>query len=81
MPRVKPSRAFLTRDRQRKLLTAHVVVYMAGLIGAAYVNRETFNGTIWVQWVALGWGLVVAAHGVMFARSTLATMGPGGGKK
>ena len=71
----------MTRDRQRRLLSLHVVLFMAGMIGAVYVNRATFDGTIWVQWVALGWGLLLAAHGVVFARSTLATMGPGGGDK
>jgi hypothetical protein len=79
--RTGPSKAFLTRDSQRRWLTLHFVLFLVGMMGALLANRALTPETFWVQWVALGWGLALAAHGVHFARSTLATMGPGGAKR
>jgi hypothetical protein len=70
-----PSRAFRTRDAHRRWLTFHFALFLAGMVGAFFVNRALTPETFWVQWVALGWGVVLAAHGIYFARGTLATMG------
>jgi len=75
-----PSRAFLTRDSQRRLLTAHFVAFLGGLVAAFLANRAYTPERFWAQWVALGWGALLAAHGVHFARITLATMGSRGEK-
>jgi hypothetical protein len=75
MARSAPSRAFRTRDHARRWLTLHFVAFLGGMIGAFFANRTLTPETFWMQWVALGWGLLLAAHGVHFARATLATMG------
>jgi hypothetical protein len=75
--RSSPSRAFRTRDAHRRWLTLHFVAFLGGMIGAFFANRSLTPDVFWVQWVALGWGALLAVHGVWFARSTLATMGSG----
>jgi hypothetical protein len=75
MARTGPSRAFRTRDSHRRWLTLHVVAFLAGMVGAFFANRMLTPEVFWVQWVALAWGVALAAHGVYFARGTLATMG------
>ena len=70
-----PSRAFRTRDAHRRWLTLHFACFLAGMVGAFFANRALTPDTFWVQWVALGWGALLAAHGIHFARGTLATMG------
>lgn len=75
MPRTKPSKGFLAREEQRLLLTVHALVMIAGLVACALLNRMRSPGTLWVQWVALGWGLLFLCHLWLFSRSTLATMG------
>jgi hypothetical protein len=47
------------------------------MVGAFFANRMLTPETFWVQWVGLGWGALLALHGVHFARATLATMGGG----
>lgn len=75
MARSGPSNAFVTRDAQRRLLSLHFALFLGGLIGAFYLNRTYTPDVFWIQWLALGWGVLLAAHGVHFARRTLATMG------
>jgi len=75
MKRTSPSRAFRTRDAHRRWLTLHFVAFIGGLVAAGLANRAWTPDTLWVQWVALGWGVLLGAHGVWFARGTLATMG------
>ena len=75
MPRSAPSRAFRVRDRHRSWLTIHFVALAVILVAAFIANRSLTPETFWVQWVALGGGLLFAAHLAVFARSTLATMG------
>ena len=75
MARSGPSKAFRTRDRHRRWLTAHVVAYMGGMVACFVANRLLTPDVFWIQWVALGWGVLLVAHGVHFARGTLATMG------
>ena len=80
MARPGPSKAFLTRDAHRRLLTLHFALFLGGLILAFWLNRSYTPDVFWIQWLALGWGAVLVAHGVYFARGTLATMGGGNGR-
>lgn len=73
--RVQPSRAFQRRDFHRRALTLHFVVWMALLVGAFALNRRYTPEHFWLQWVALAAGVALAAHGAIFAHSTLSTMG------
>lgn len=73
-----PGRAVRVRDAHRTWLTLHFALACAGLVVAFLANRFLTPETFWVQWVALGWGALFAIHLAIFARSTLATMGPGG---
>jgi hypothetical protein len=75
MARSGPSRAFRTRDAHRRWLTLHFVLFLGGMVGAFFANRAWTPDTFWVQWLALGWGIALAVHGIWFARGTLATMG------
>ena len=75
--RTSPSRAFRTRDTHRRWLTLHFILFLTCMAGALYVNRTFTPEVFWVQWLALGWGLLLTAHGIHFARGTLATMGGG----
>jgi hypothetical protein len=75
MGRVVPSRAFRKRDFHRRWLTIHVALWLALLVGAFMINRSYTPDTFWMQWVALVAGIALSIHGVIFARSTLATMG------
>lgn len=70
-----PSRAFRVRDVHRRWLTIHFALFLAGLVAALFVNRTFTPDVFWVQWLALGWGVLVLLHGIHFARGTLATMG------
>ena len=63
------------RDRHRTWLTAHFFLLAAGLAAAFAINRFVTPSVFWAQWLALGWGIVFAAHLAVFARATLATMG------
>jgi 2TM domain-containing protein len=73
--RAGPSRAFRTRDAHRRWLGLHFILYLAGLVAAFLANRALTPEIFWVQWVALGWGVLLLLHGIHFARGTLATMG------
>ena len=73
--REQPGRSVRIRDRHRTWLTAHFFLLAAGLAVAFLVNRFVTPGRFWAQWVAVAWGALFAAHVVVFARATLATMG------
>lgn len=75
MPRTKPSKGFLAREQHRILLTIHALLMIFGLLICAVLNRRFSPDQFWVQWVALGWGLIFLAHLALFSRGTLATMG------
>ncbi len=75
MPRTKPSKGFLAREQHRVLLTIHALLMIFGLLACAVVNRRFSPERFWVQWVALGWGVVFLVHLAVFSRGTLATMG------
>lgn len=73
--RTGPSRAFRTRESHRRWLTLHFAAFLAGMVGAFFANRSLTPDVFWMQWVALGWGVLLVAHGIHFARGTMATMG------
>jgi hypothetical protein len=48
----------------------HLFVFAAVILGLAIINAAT-RGAWWVQWVFLGWGIGVLAHGLfVFAGSS-----------
>jgi hypothetical protein len=75
MVKTGPSRAFRRRDHHRRLLTAHVALGLALVLGAFAVNRFATPDRFWAHWVGLAWLPILAVHAAFFARSTLATMG------
>jgi hypothetical protein len=76
MARSGPSRAFRKRDFHRRALTAHFVGWLAILSAAFVINRNYTPERFWLHWVALVALAALTVHGAVFARSTLATMGP-----
>jgi hypothetical protein len=70
-----PSRAFLTRDRHRRLLTVHFLLGVVAVLALFAVNRFSSPDRFWAHWVALAWLPVLAVHVAVFVRSTMATMG------
>jgi hypothetical protein len=68
-------RAVEVRDNHRTWLTTHFLLFLIGLGAAAIANRFLAPERLFVQWVALGWGLLFGVHLAVFARATLATMG------
>lgn len=70
-----PSRAFQRRDFHRRMLTFHFVLWVAALVGGLFVNRHFTPDRFWLPWMALVALAALTVHGVIFARSTLATMG------
>lgn len=57
------------------MLTAHVAIGTAVVLGLFAVNRFVTPERMWAHWVALAWVPALAVHAVVFARSTLSTMG------
>ena len=51
-----------------KAFYLHLALYVVVVGGLIVIDASTGGGW-WVQWVALGWGLVVLAHGVIHLRS------------
>jgi hypothetical protein len=77
MPRSRPSKSFETREAHRMALVLHALAMIFGLALCAWQNRVRSPDVLWVQWVALGWGIVFLGHLWLFSRGTLATMGEG----
>ncbi len=75
----RPSKGFLTRDRQRQLLTLHFALFLGGVALAALLNRSRTPDRLWFQWVALPWLGLLLVHLASFARRTLASMTGGSG--
>jgi hypothetical protein len=75
MSRIGPSRAFAKRDFHRRTLTLHFAIWMALLSAAFVVNRQYTPDRFWLPWVGAAALVALTVHGVVFARSTLATMG------
>jgi hypothetical protein len=73
--RVVPSRAFARRDFHRRWLTLHFSAWMAILTVSFVVNRHYTPEHFWLHWVGLIALAALGVHGVVFARSTLSTMG------
>ena len=74
--RIGPSRAFQKRDFHRRWLTLHFVAWAAILVACFLVNRSYTPEHFWLRWVGLAAAVALGVHGAIFARSTLATMGP-----
>ena len=70
-----PNRAFRRRDFHRRMLTLHIVVMLAVVLGALALNRFATPERFWAHWVAVAWLPALIVHAGVFARSTLATMG------
>jgi len=68
-------KGFRVRENHRILLTIHALVMISALLACAVLNRRFSPERFWVQWVALGWAALFAAHLWVFSRGTLATMG------
>ena len=75
----RPSKGFLTRDRQRHLLTFHFALFLGGVGLLASLNRNQTPDRMWFQWVALPWLALLCLHLVRFSRATLASMTGGSG--
>ncbi len=71
----KPSRAFRRRDYHRRMLTMHVTLGVVLVLAMFAVNRFATPDRLWAHWVAVAWLPVLTFHAVVFAKSTLATMG------
>ena len=74
-----PSKGFLTRDRQRHLLTLHFGAFLGGMALAVALNRSLTPDRMWFQWLALPWLCLLALHLISFSRATLASMTGGSG--
>ena len=74
MARQGANKAFRRRDYHRRMLTAHVTIIVAVVLGLFAVNRFASPEYLWAHWVAVAWMPLLLIHGVVFARSTLATM-------
>ena len=56
------------RARQLRKLYTHVVVYAAVTAGLALLNAaQRPESAWWAGWVAVGWGIGVAAHAIAIA--------------
>jgi len=75
MARQGANKAFRQRDFHRRMLTIHVTVMVVVVLAAFAVNRFATPDDFWAHWVAVAWAPLLLIHGVVFARSTLATMG------
>lgn len=50
-------------DRKARSFTVHLFAYLATIIILFFVNATVTPRVWWFFWVALGWGIGVAAHG------------------
>ena len=61
----------LFKDLAIRVFLIHLAAFVAGTLICAAVNVWLTPGTLWVQWVALGWGAAVATHAfALFLRKT-----------
>lgn len=56
----------MPKDRRTLALLIHVAAYLAVVAICAAVNLWLSPNNLWFVWVALGWGIGVAAHGLAF---------------
>lgn len=54
----------LKRVRAIKRFYLHVLRYLLITTGLAIINLISSPDSLWVKWVALGWGIGIVAHGV-----------------
>jgi hypothetical protein len=56
----------MTKDPRLRALLANVVAYVVVIALMAAVNLWRSPDNLWFIWVALGWGIGVAAHALAF---------------
>lgn len=79
MARQGTNQAFRRRDFHRRMLTFHFAIMLVVVLGLLAVNRFVTPDDFWAHWVAVAWAPLLLIHGVIFARSTLATLAGRGG--
>jgi hypothetical protein len=53
------------RVNQLRSIYIHLAIYLVVNIGLFVLDLAQGNGLQWAQWVALGWGIGLAAHAVI----------------
>jgi hypothetical protein len=58
-------------DRAMRLFLIHVAAFVAGVLICAAADFWLTPGTLWAQWVLIGWGAALATHAfALFLRKT-----------
>jgi hypothetical protein len=59
------------KDSAMRLFLIHVAAFVAGILICAAADFWLTPGTLWVQWVLIGWGAALATHAfALFLRKT-----------
>jgi len=56
----------MSNDPRTRALLIHLAAYLAVVAICAGINLWLNPGRLWVVWVAAGWGIGVAAHGLAY---------------
>jgi len=56
----------MQKDRPMRAFLIHLAIYVLVIVICAGVNLWLRPDNLWFIWVALGWGIGVAAHGLAF---------------
>jgi len=56
----------MSKDARAQILLIHAATFAVAVAICAAVNLWLSPGRLWFVWVALGWGIGVAAHGLAF---------------
>ncbi len=54
----------MPQDRPTRVFLAHAALYALAVLVLAGINLWLAPQALWVVWVALGWGIGLAAHGL-----------------
>jgi hypothetical protein len=54
----------IPEDRPTRVFLVHAAIYAAVVLALAALNLWRAPDRLWVIWVALGWGIGLAAHGL-----------------
>jgi hypothetical protein len=58
-------------DRAMRLFLIHLAAFVVGILVCAAIDFWLTPGTVWVQWVLVGWGAAIATHAfALFLRKT-----------
>jgi hypothetical protein len=58
-------------DREMRLFLIHLAAFAACVLICAAIDFWLTPGTVWAQWVLLGWGAAIATHAfALFLRKT-----------